>query len=74
MTINADGYDSLYDAAIDLQGLKRMGHDLWLTRCGHGAGFWDGDYGDYGDLITDIVSNNFNELHICLSDGKLYFE
>ncbi len=20
---------------------ERMGHDFWLTRCGHGAGFWD---------------------------------
>jgi hypothetical protein len=20
------------------------GHDLWLTRVGHGAGFWDGDW------------------------------
>lgn len=20
------------------------GHDFWLTRCGHGAGFWDGDW------------------------------
>ncbi len=19
----------------------QIGHDLWLTRCGHGAGFWD---------------------------------
>jgi hypothetical protein len=22
----------------------RAGHDFWLTREGHGAGFWDGDY------------------------------
>ena len=21
-----------------------LGHDFWLTRAGHGAGFWDGDY------------------------------
>ena len=21
----------------------QLGHDLWLTRCGHGAGFWDRD-------------------------------
>jgi hypothetical protein len=20
---------------------QRAGHDFWLTRCGHGAGFWD---------------------------------
>src|SRR6266851_3222861 len=22
----------------------RIAHDFWLTRNGHGAGFWDGDY------------------------------
>lgn len=24
--------------------IERAGHDLWLTRNGHGAGFWDGDW------------------------------
>jgi hypothetical protein len=24
----------------------RIAHDFWLTRNGHGAGFWDGDYDD----------------------------
>lgn len=23
---------------------RAAGHDLWLTRQGHGAGFWDGDW------------------------------
>lgn len=23
---------------------SRAGHDFWLTRNGHGAGFWDGDW------------------------------
>jgi hypothetical protein len=25
---------------------ERAGHDFWLTRNGHGAGFWDRYYGD----------------------------
>ena len=29
------------------------GHDFFLTRNGHGAGFWDGDWGDYGDVLTE---------------------
>jgi hypothetical protein len=28
------------------------GHDLWLTRNGHGAGFWDRGYGPVGDRLT----------------------
>jgi len=32
----------------------RSGHDFWLTRNGHGAGFWDGDWpGVYGDKLTE---------------------
>lgn len=27
-----------------LEDLSRAGHDFWLTRNGHGAGFWDGDW------------------------------
>lgn len=30
----------------------QSGHDFWLTRNGHGAGFWDRGYGTLGDLLT----------------------
>jgi len=51
-----------------------IGHDFWLTRNGHGAGFWDGDYpDDIGDKLTEIA-DKFRELHIYVGDdGKLYF-
>ena len=26
------------------QDAEKCGHDFWLTRNHHGAGFWDGDY------------------------------
>ena len=26
---------------IDSSLASQAGHDFWLTRCGHGAGFWD---------------------------------
>jgi hypothetical protein len=29
------------------------GHDFWLTRNGHGVGFWDRGYGDVGKQLTD---------------------
>lgn len=28
------------------------GHDFWLTRNGHGAGFWDRGLGKVGDALT----------------------
>jgi len=31
---------------------SQHGHDFWLTRNGHGAGFWDRGYGTKGALLT----------------------
>lgn len=33
----------------------RAGVDLWLTANGHGAGFWDGDWSEAGDRLTEIA-------------------
>lgn len=33
-------------AALEYWDDKQAGHDFWLTRNGHGAGFWDRYYGD----------------------------
>ena len=36
--------------------LSQHAHDLWLTRCGHGAGFWDRGYGrGVGKALTAIA-------------------
>lgn len=32
-----------------------VGHDLWLTRQGHGAGFWDRGAGAVGDRLADAA-------------------
>lgn len=35
---------------------SQAGHDLWLTRNRHGAGFWDGDWPkDVGQRLTDLA-------------------
>ena len=33
----------------------RAGHDFWLTRSGHGAGFWDRGLGALGDRLSDAA-------------------
>lgn len=36
------------------EGTARAGHDFYLTRERHGAGFWDGDYPhDVGSRLTE---------------------
>lgn len=43
--------DDLLDGIDD----EQAGHDFWLTREGHGAGFWDRGLGEVGDKLTDIA-------------------
>lgn len=44
-------------ADIDASGLspEQVGHDFWLTRERHGAGFWDRGLGDIGRRLTDAA-------------------
>lgn len=64
--------------ADDLKATDRdagtNGHDFWLTRNGHGAGFWDGDLSDdLGTRLTD-AAHVYGECNAYVGDsGKLYF-
>jgi hypothetical protein len=51
---------------------ERQGHDFWLTRNGHGAGFWDGDYGDIGDELTKIAEGFGEKWPYVGDDGMIY--
>lgn len=53
---------------------EQAGHDLWLTTQGHGAGFWDGDWGGLGNILTDFAdaSGSLGDLYQG-DDGYLYF-
>jgi len=54
--------------------LARAGHDFALTRNHHGAGFWDGDWPEAGDRLTE-AAGKFKEFHLYAGDdGKLYAE
>jgi len=52
---------------------EQAGHDFWLTRNGHGAGFWDGDWEkEAGKKLTDMA-HAFGSSDIYVSDdGQLY--
>lgn len=53
---------------------SNLGHNFWLTRNGHGAGFWDGDYPEHGDELTRLCEE-FREINPGLGDdGVIYFE
>ena len=55
--------------------LEQAGHDLWLTRNGHGAGFWDrGDfYNGHGDYFTSLCECKFQEKYVYVGDDNLIY-
>lgn len=48
---------------------SQAGHDFWLTRNHHGAGFWDRDLGELGDKLTKI-SHSFGEAYLYVGDDE----
>lgn len=51
---------------------SQAGHDFWLTRNGHGVGFWDRGIGEVGDRLTE-ASNKCGEVHLYVGDdGAIY--
>lgn len=50
----------------------RHGHDLWLTRNGHGAGFWDRGYGKIGEELSDLAKSLGPCDWYVGSDGNVY--
>lgn len=55
----------------------QVGHDFWLTRNGHGTGFWDRYYGpnpaaELGDYLT-TCAHRYGEVDLYVGDdGKIY--
>ncbi len=50
----------------------RNGHDFWLTRNGHGAGFWDRGYPDkVGKGLTD-ASKVYGSVNPYTHKGKIH--
>ena len=59
--------------ALDLEFAKddaHAGHDFWLTRNHHGAGYWDGDYPEsVGERLTK-AAGAFGEINLYVGDDK----
>lgn len=51
---------------------SQAGHDFWLTRNGHGAGFWDRGLGATGEALTrDAKVHGSVDLYVG-DDGFIY--
>lgn len=50
--VEFDGRLISFDDIADRMTWGQFGHDFWLTRNGHGAGFWDRGLGEFGDILS----------------------
>lgn len=62
------------DHADDIgQNYKQAGHDFWLTRNRHGAGFWDGDWEDQAGKRLTQASHTYGSFDMYIGDdGMIY--
>jgi hypothetical protein len=64
--------DNAIQEAISENGLFKLGMDIWFTRNGHGAGFFDHSYENEDLLINAGKKLKPKDLYVG-DDGKLYF-
>jgi len=73
----AANYDAIFcigAPSSDFSGVIGMaGHDFWLTRCGHGAGFWDGDWPEPHATKLTAAANAAGNVDLYVGDdGRIY--
>lgn len=54
---------------------RQAGHDFWLTREGHGAGFWDGDWEEpAATVLTDACKPFKENASVWEENGELHYQ
>jgi hypothetical protein len=73
MVKDCESFQRVHGSALAEFSSERAGHDFWLTRNRHGAGFWDGDYPkELGARLTE-ASHGYGEFNLYVGDdGKIY--
>lgn len=61
-------------ATIDDLDIEQVAHDFWLTRNGHGAGFWDGDYAEPAATVLTAASKGYGEVNLYVGDDGLIYQ
>ena len=52
---------------------EQFAHDFWLTRNGHGAGFWDRGLGEVGEKLTKMAEA-YGAVDLYLNDETMEIE
>jgi hypothetical protein len=67
-----DHFQNVYNDDIE-RDYQQAGHDFWLTRNGHGCGFWDGDWPEPAATRLTVAAEAYGEVDLYMGDdGKIY--
>lgn len=55
------------------QSMFSAGSDFWLSRCGHGAGYFDGGYGKNSDKLQEIA-RTWGNIDLYVGDDGLVYQ
>lgn len=73
----AQTYSELIELYLEETGRdeSHVGHNFWLSRNGHGAGFFDDskDDGDAADKLQ-IISQGYREVNLCVEGDMIEVE
>jgi len=73
-TMKADCARFQAENAADIAGdVELAGHDLWLTRCRHGSGYWDGDWPEPAASRLTEAAHRFGEFTLYVGDDGLIY-
>ena len=72
MQRDCDEFQSKAGEMIDGREAE-AGHDFWLTRNGHGAGFWDGDWPEEHEEVLSDLAREFGEVHMYVGDDGVVY-
>lgn len=71
MRRDADSFARAHASLIEGEE-SRAGHDFWLTRNGHGAGFWDGDWPEPAATVLTKAAEAYGEQHLYVHRKKIH--
>ncbi len=64
---------ALMEQAVEVYGIDHAAQDFYLTRCGHGAGYWDGDLPEeLGEKLTKACKE-FGQVNPYRGDDGLLY-
>lgn len=64
--------ETAINEAIETNGDEYLGHDIWLTRNGHGAGFFDRGYTN--ETLLEAAAEKLGTVHLFFQDGEILME